>query len=163
MDDVGEGCELNTFFESRESSHKLLIKTKSLHNERMFDQETMTDVKRKIERMTQREESKSCIIYPENTAKLIWDLFVTVVLVACCFWTPWEMAFNIENATATSFNWTIDCIFLTDMIATFFTAYSTEDFEIIDDHKQIACVYLTSWFWIDLLAILPYAYMIPGS
>ena len=78
------------------------------------------------------------------------------MLIACVFWTPWEMCFNIENVASGIFNWSVDSIFLSDMIIIFLTAHTTEDFEVIDDHPTIACIYLQSWFWIDLLAIIPF-------
>ena len=89
-----------------------------------------------------RQEKRSCIIYPENPWKNVWDVFVAFLLIACVFWTPWEMCFNIENVASGIFNWTVDSIFLTDMIVIFLTAHTTEDFEVIDDHPTIACIYL---------------------
>ena len=38
---------------------------------------------------------------------------------------------------------------------------TTEDFETIDSHKEIAILYLKGWFWIDLLAILPIQVFMP--
>ena len=46
--------------------------------------------------------------------------------------------------------------FFIDIIIIFNTALTTEDFETIDDHKQIAIHYLKGWFWIDLIAIFPF-------
>lgn len=111
--------------------------------------------------MTKRDDPKSCIIYPENYSKSLWDVWITFVLVLCVFWTPWEMAFNIEHPASTVFNWIVDVLFLIDMIIVFFSAFTTEDFEVIDDHATIACIYIKGWFWIDLLAILPFRYMMP--
>jgi hypothetical protein len=34
--------------------------------------------------------------------------------------------------------------------------------EVITDHKRIARRYLTSWFWIDLLATFPSDYIVKG-
>ena len=73
--------------------------------------------------MTKREVTKDCIIYPENPWKKIWDVFVSFVLIACVFWTPWEMCFNISHPASEAFNWIIDTIFLCDMIVVFFSAF----------------------------------------
>ena len=56
----------------------------------------------------------------------------------------------------------IDLLFLCDMIVIFNTALTSEDFETIDDHKSIAISYLTGWFWIDLLAIIPFEALMPS-
>jgi hypothetical protein len=40
--------------------------------------------KERLDRMTRRENRNTSIIYPENKAKGIWDLFMTLVLVVTC-------------------------------------------------------------------------------
>ena len=49
------------------------------------------------------------------------------------------------------------------MIFSFTTAYTDEDFRVIDDRATIAKGYLRSWFLIDLLAILPFELILKGS
>lgn len=112
--------------------------------------------------MTSLEQKRTCVIYPENPWKNGWDIFAAILLMICVFWTPWEMCFNIEHRVADAFNWIVDAIFLLDMTIIFMSAHTTEDFEVIDDHATIAIIYLKSWFWIDLLAILPFKYMMPN-
>lgn len=57
----------------------------------------------------------------------------------------------------------IDAIFFVDMIVIFNSAYTTWDFEILDNRADIACVYLKGHFWIDLLAILPFQHIIASK
>ena len=85
-----------------------------------------------------------------------WDIFITVVLVYTCFATPWEICFENDSTVMVIVNIVIDVFFLIDLILTFLTAYHTDDFETEDDHKVIAYNYLTGWFLIDLLAIIPF-------
>lgn len=47
-------------------------------------------------------------------------------------------------------------MFLCDMIIIFNSAYYDEDFNLVQDRKLIAKQYLTGWFSIDLLAIVPF-------
>ena len=54
----------------------------------------------------------------------------------------------------------IDLFFFLDMCIIFNSAVLTDEFETIDDRKEIACIYLKSWFCIDLLSILPFEVMI---
>lgn len=40
---------------------------------------------------------KFCLIYPSNEAKMIWDLFVAVILIYSSMTTPANIAFNYEQ------------------------------------------------------------------
>ena len=53
-------------------------------------------------------------------------------------------------------NYLIDSLFAIDMIIIFNSAFHDDDFNIVDDRKKIAIKYIQSWFWIDLLAIIPF-------
>ena len=54
----------------------------------------------------------------------------------------------------------IDIMFLIDIFIIFFSAIQTEELEIIHDRKEIAVSYLTGWFTIDLIAILPFEWFV---
>ena len=98
------------------------------------------------------------IIYPDNSYKEAWDLFITLVLLLSCIMTPINIAYakNPTTLTESILNTTIDCLFLCDIIVNFSAAYYTEDMELVDDRKEIAKTYLSGWFTIDCLAILPF-------
>ena len=51
---------------------------------------------------------------------------------------------------------TIDTLFMMDIIVIFNTAYYDEYLQIIDNRKLIVKQYLTGWFTIDILAIIPF-------
>ena len=112
--------------------------------------------------MVIREDAKPCIIYPENSHKASWDLFMAIVLVFTCVVTPVHICFGEGGLSWKISNFIVDGLFLVDITLIFLTAISTEDFVIIDDHKEIACEYLKGWFFIDLLAIIPFAEMMPS-
>ena len=57
----------------------------------------------------------------------------------------------------------IDILFCLDIIVIFNSAFYNEDSEIIDDRKEIASSYLTGWFTIDLLAVIPFDSIINAS
>ena len=46
------------------------------------------------------------------------------------------------------------------MIIIFNSATLTDDFETIDDRGRIAFQYFTTWFFIDLISIIPFELMI---
>jgi hypothetical protein len=75
-----------------------------------------------------------------------------------CIITPINIAFPEFRRNNISFNifmYCIDFIFLLDLIINFFTAFKDEKGNIVDDLKLIAFKYLTGWFTIDLISILP--------
>lgn len=97
------------------------------------------------------------MIYPNNELKSNWDTLITLVLIFTCMVTPYRIAFVDEDDTLwTVLNYSIDGLFVVDMILCFLTAYYTDDFELIEDRKEIAISYLTGWFLIDVLAIFPF-------
>ena len=53
-------------------------------------------------------------------------------------------------------NTTIDLLFVFDIIIIFNSAFYNEFNEILDDRKVIAKNYLTGWFTIDVVAIIPF-------
>ena len=54
------------------------------------------------------------------------------------------------------FNITVDILFAMDIIIIFLTAYYNDDFELIDDPKDIAKSYIKGWFFLDTFAIFPF-------
>jgi len=126
----------------------------------MMEMKTEEEIE-KFERMRHRDKRKSFMFYPEDQAKANWDLFITVVLIFTCLSTPYRIAFiDKDNTTWIVLNYSIDLLFLVDIIFIFCTAYNDDDFTIIDDRKQIARGYIYSWFSIDFLAIVPFDQLI---
>ena len=103
------------------------------------------------------------IIYPENPFKYIWDIFMTIVLVYSCFIIPIQLSFDLSQTRHLVIGWIIDACFILDMIIIFRTAYLTEDFEVIDSRNKIAWNYVTGFFIVDLMAVLPFEYMLPAE
>jgi hypothetical protein len=101
----------------------------------------------------------NCLIYPEDKKKGYWDLWMTIILLLTCFSTPLTIAFTDTEKQSIfddPLNFTIDFFFLLDIIVIFNSAYYTENMDLVSDRKKIAKHYLTGWFIIDFLAILPF-------
>ena len=86
---------------------------------------------------------------------------MTLVLVTSCMTTPVNLAFPADEDSTDERAWTIinaiiDLLFLIDIFVIFNTAIYDQYFQIIEDRKQIAIIYLKGWFAIDVLAILPF-------
>ena len=47
-------------------------------------------------------------------------------------------------------------MFVIDIFINFFSAYENDQFKIEDDRKKICFNYITGWFSIDIMAILPF-------
>lgn len=109
----------------------------------------------------QEEKKSKWLIYPENDYKANWDSFMTFVLIFTCVVTPLRIALDESESVGWNMaNYIIDGLFLVDIIVIFNTAYYDDDFSIVEDRGQIAKDYVTSWFLIDLVAILPFELLI---
>lgn len=81
---------------------------------------------------------------------------MTGLLLYSCFMTPLTLAlFDDVNISWMVINYTIDILFLIDIFVNFNTAIYDDDMEVIEDRGTIARNYLSGWFIIDLVAILP--------
>ena len=91
----------------------------------------------------------------------VWDMILTLVLIFTCMVTPYRVAF-IEEETQTwnVINIIIDSMFFIDIILIFNSAYYENEFELVDDRKKIAKNYLKSWFMFDLLAVIPFEFIV---
>lgn len=83
---------------------------------------------------------------------------MTLVLIITCVLTPYNIAFYSGNEPdgLKYLILAIDCLFLIDIGVIFNTVYYNLDMETVTDRKSIASNYLTGWFIVDLLAILPF-------
>ena len=99
------------------------------------------------------------LIYPENRFKGYWDLFMTLVLLITCMITPIDIAFRPVSETSNIndiINFVIDILFLMDIVVIFNTVYYDSDVNLVEDRKEIANNYIRGWFFVDLLAIVPF-------
>lgn len=101
---------------------------------------------------------KPFIIYPDYMQKIVWDIFMSFILVLSCILTPVDLAFPSIRDDIYSYNvflYFLDFLFLCDIIATFFSAFEDFDLKINDNLKDIAINYLKGWFFIDFVSIFP--------
>jgi hypothetical protein len=81
--------------------------------------------------------------------------------------TPFNIAFYPDRTSVTwlGINYFIDFIFLADILVIFNTGYIDEDgeFTVVQDYGKIAKRYLTSWFLIDFIAVIPIDLLFGGS
>lgn len=74
---------------------------------------------------------------------------------------PYQIGFvETPGLVWTILNYIVDITFAIDMLLTFFTSIFDGEGNLVVDKKKIAKNYLTGWFWIDLISILPIDKMI---
>jgi len=101
---------------------------------------------------------KRCMIYPNDTSKLWWDVFISLILLISTFTTPIDIAFTdtlSQNPRWFWFSTSLDIAFLVDILVTFNSAMQDSSFDLIDSRAEVANIYLRTWFIIDVVAIIP--------
>ena len=79
-----------------------------------------------------RIDRKACMVYPEDTWKEQWDLWVSMILIFTCSITPYRLAFTTEDPIGWEItNGLVDLCFFFDMILIFNTAYYDDDFKMV--------------------------------
>ena len=100
------------------------------------------------------------MIYPNSRWLGNWDLVMIGVLIFSVMITPIRLAF-VKSYEIEIIQWQItlyfiDFLFFCDICIIFNTAYFDENFTLVDDRKVIAKKYISSWFFIDIMSILPF-------
>jgi CRP-like cAMP-binding protein len=96
------------------------------------------------------------VIHPENTKKVLWDIFQGVLIVYSVITVPYRMAFLVPtNVGWDVSNTIIDILFGVDIILNFFTAYFDDEGKLISERWPVIRSYLRSWFFIDFFATFP--------
>lgn len=103
---------------------------------------------------------KKFLFYPNHKIKdMVWDTIISIILLLTCFITPINLAFADELEKIEwymTINNTIDILFFVDILVIFNSAYQNEMYEMIDDRKVIAKNYISGWFFIDIMSVLPF-------
>jgi len=114
--------------------------------------------------------SRKRIINPEKSKKVWrWDVLMVMALLLVCFLSPYEAGFLMDDKDLSFLkhggdwifwlNRLMDLLFIADMVLQFFIMYPVvERFGIVwvSDPKLIVRRYLTSWFGMDLVSVLPF-------
>ena len=68
---------------------------------------------------------KSCpVLYPIEKKRIIWDVFISIILAIVSIVTPWNIAFvDDEILDHLVFDLIVDISFLSDLILNFNTAF----------------------------------------
>ncbi len=108
------------------------------------------------------------IFLPHAKFRLTWDAMMASLLSLMAFYIPFRVCFYWEEAVEPRsifiFESTIDCVFALDIVLNFLTAYTDRTTDVIvTSPKLIAMRYLRGFFLIDLLATIPFGYILTQS
>lgn len=100
------------------------------------------------------------IIYPDNSFKMLWDIFLFMIVIYFAISVPLELGFagvqphlNEQNPVLNAW---FTAIFSIDIVLNFITAMNAQDSDIlIISHKAIIRAYAKTWFLVDLISTLP--------
>jgi len=105
--------------------------------------------------LSPRNRKNSRAIIPiEHPVKRIWDISTVILSIAQSYMT--HMAIRDRRFEASPFKSFCQAWFLVDILLNFFTERKTSTGEIISDHRRIVARYLTSWFAVDILSLIPW-------
>jgi len=94
------------------------------------------------------------VIPIEHPFKIGWDMLTVILSIAHSYLT--HMAIRDRQFEASPFISFCQAWFLMDILLNFFTERKTSTGEIICDHRRIVARYLTSWFAVDILSLIPW-------
>ncbi|CAK89996.1 unnamed protein product (macronuclear) [Paramecium tetraurelia] len=109
-----------------------------------------------------QEEKKTYMFYPDEQFKTFWNLLLIFLLLATAVITP----FKIDSGNDGFWFWIdiiFDVLFFADIVINFLSAFFDEEYRIIDDYYLIAKQYITGWFVIDFIAVLPITYFLDDN
>jgi hypothetical protein len=104
------------------------------------------------------------IIYPNDSFKSVWNIFLIVILIFTGMLTPFRVCF-IEGSNNFWFSIDVifDLLFFLDIVINFLSAYEDDEKRIIDRLDKIAIEYLFGWFMIDIVAVIPINYFLSDN
>ena len=114
--------------------------------------------------LRERDRRRLTLVDPRHSKFLsFWDAVSGAALAYTAIVTPFETAFIDSSGVLDVWffiNRLIDTVFASDMVLQFFVMFETFDQELrqyywVSDSQQIRMNYLKTWFFIDLLALLP--------
>ena len=96
------------------------------------------------------------LINPDGKFYQVWNIINTIIIVYISIVLPYKFSFVEEEPLYSKIiEYCFDCVFLVDVIITFFVPYYDKS-KFVVSHKRIALNYILSiWFWIDTTSIIP--------
>ena len=109
------------------------------------------------------------MFYPKSDFLNYWETLLAVLVIYVAFMEPIRVGFSIETSAVKGgglywFEMAVDILFITDLFVCmrtcFFVKDEWENLYLVQDKQQIRDQYLRSWFFLDLIAVFPTAYIL---
>jgi len=119
------------------------------------------------ERLKRRlQKANAMLLNPRSKMMQYWDMCTLSALFFTATVTPYEVCL-IWSPTKVDFlfvvNNIVNFVFIIDMVFIFFLPFNVKDQQPVKNHKLIAKQYLKSWFFLDLVSILPLDWLMVTS
>jgi hypothetical protein len=103
------------------------------------------------------------LIHPDSRFKIFWEIYILLITVAVTIVAPLMVVFNLKMTRFfIGFDILVTLTYAVDIIIQFNTGFLVRQ-ELITDRKAIAKRYLRGWFFLDLLATLPFTWFVLSS
>ncbi|KAH7470634.1 hypothetical protein PRIC2_001335 [Phytophthora ramorum] len=102
----------------------------------------------------------SMMVNPHTSLYKLWQLLTLLIIIYQSIMLPFALAFGSNDTTAVDI--LMSSIFAFDIVVAFNTpiAEDTDESVYITDRWRIASTYLRGWFFFDLLACMPFDYVL---
>lgn len=102
------------------------------------------------------------ILSPESKFKAFWNVVIILLLFYTGTVVPYRTAFvDTTSPEMQIFELIVDGLFVIDLFVNFVSAYENEDKKIEMSLSRITVNYVTGWFFLDLIACLPFQLIFP--
>eukprot|EP00439_Symbiodinium_sp_Y106_P035430 s3340_g4.t1 len=96
------------------------------------------------------------VVDPQHPGKAVWDVGISIMIVYSVLVEPFRICFGVEISSAMlAIDIFVDCLFVIDIVLTFFTAYLDEREVLVTNRLRIAQRYLRGFFVIDVASVFP--------
>eukprot|EP00439_Symbiodinium_sp_Y106_P058602 s2515_g8.t1 len=115
--------------------------------------------------LSQDEEKGWFMLSFRSTKRLLWDCFLTLLLMYIALILPFRLAFYELTEEGIESFWgvlelLIDLCFVFDIILTFRTSYSDEEGEEVFQWHKVMVHYVRTWFFVDFVTAVPLEYIV---
>ncbi|KAM4691882.1 voltage-gated delayed rectifier potassium channel KCNH4 [Rhinophrynus dorsalis] len=107
-------------------------------------------------------EKPRCILLHYSIFKAIWDWLILLATFYVAVTVPYNVCFTSHDDSVSAARSTIvsdiavEMLFILDIILNFRTTYVSHSGQVVYDSRSICIHYLATWFFVDLIAALPF-------
>ena len=148
--------------------------------ERESLQNLAEDPQKAIDSIQASHVTRRFLILPTSRWKRRWDIFMVFVTLYVAVAVPYNMAFTLDYSESRckggdsdkadncyppflfGLDVIADVILVIDMVLVFLSAHHGDQLELVKDWRQIAKKYVKSYFFLDLLAFIPFNQLANG-